>query len=567
MQAAFADDWVGQASRRYHEARVRLLRKLRFGATILMICGVFAGYLGAIPGINVPVLSVVAAITLLFNLAVILDWVPCQKTDSAIPPGAMHAIVDMLLLTLVLWAIGGVHAPFLSNFVFHVAIVGILGGGRATILGACIAMLCTFLLSLTHYVPGLAIAVWNPRPPFDALSEFAAFSTVIIAIAYVTLDAVLELRRREEALRRAAEAVAIEYDVLTRTLRTIDAGLEVIGEGGVVLFENPRAAVLRQAAQANESPQDDGRAFSVFEENGERIYEKKSFELSSAHPSLEMNLYLDRTDSLMEEQKLLHSERLASLGRLTQGIAHDLNTPLSTIRTLAADMQSALRSCSGSHPCAQCAPVYGVLRADLTESAKLIQEETERLARITKGLLAGGDLVRSRESSAQTLVHAAVERALVLVRAGNRNLRVEVGEGVAMQRSIARADEVVQILVNLLQNSADAIATSREHGAHQAAIDIRIEAADAEDFIEITLTDFGPGFSDEVKDRVFQPFVTSKPVGQGTGLGLYTSQLWARSIGGTLDVKNQEGAGVRATLRIPQVRCLTPAPGQLEPCA
>ncbi len=242
MQAAFADDWVGQASRRYHEARVRLLRKLRFGATILMICGVFAGYLGAIPGINVPVLSVVAAITLLFNLAVILDWVPCQKTDSAIPPGAMHAIVDMLLLTLVLWAIGGVHAPFLSNFVFHVAIVGILGGGRATILGACIAMLCTFLLSLTHYVPGLAIAVWNPRPPFDALSEFAAFSTVIIAIAYVTLDAVLELRRREEALRRAAEAVAIEYDVLTRTLRTIDAGLEVIGEGGVVLFENPRAA-------------------------------------------------------------------------------------------------------------------------------------------------------------------------------------------------------------------------------------------------------------------------------------------------------------------------------------
>jgi two-component system C4-dicarboxylate transport sensor histidine kinase DctB len=251
-----------------------------------------------------------------------------------------------------------------------------------------------------------------------------------------------------------------------------------------------------------------------------------------------MNLYVDRTSATLADQRLLLAERLVSLGRVAQGVAHELNTPLATIRTLASDMRATLRSSESEAPDSA---EWKRLALDIDESAALVHDETLRLGRITQSLLAGGDLVRSTIRG-EVPVGAVVERARALVFAGVRKgPQVKVSGGVDALRVTADPDRMVQVIVNLLQNAYDAV---REQADGTVTIRAERKADDAFIYVE----DNGPGVSEEVRRRLFEPFATTKA--HGTGLGLYTSYMLVRAMEGDLWLDPRPSGGTVATLRL-----------------
>jgi two-component system sensor histidine kinase HupT/HoxJ len=267
-----------------------------------------------------------------------------------------------------------------------------------------------------------------------------------------------------------------------------------------------------------------------------------------------MNLYVDRTGAMLAERQLVLSERLSSLGRIAQGVAHELNTPLATIRTLAADMGVALDRLgdSGDHAKdshgTQGREVRDSLLADLGESAELIHEETGRLGRITHALLAGGDLVRARIDGSVTLSQV-LERGCALVIAGaRRSTHVDIDPSVEGITVEADPDRLVQVIVNLVQNACDAV---RERLLGRVRI---LATHEPEGMIAIRVEDNGPGIAPEVETRLFEPFATTKPSGEGTGLGLYTSYMLVRAMHGTLTLENRREGGASAIVRLPMAR-------------
>jgi hypothetical protein len=185
-----------------------------------------------------------------------------------------------------------------------------------------------------------------------ALADVGAFGSTVAGIAYIVIHAAAELRDREEALAQARDRARLEYEVLSTTLHELDAGLEIVDADGQVVFKNRLAknivptpepgarwncpggvrpcerdvsdlCPLHRSLDLGES----GHCrFAVAVDGGERIYELHSFPLSASRndsPKV-MNLYVDRTNAMLAERQLLLAERLSSLGRIAQGVAHEL---------------------------------------------------------------------------------------------------------------------------------------------------------------------------------------------------------------------------------------------------
>jgi signal transduction histidine kinase len=142
-----------------------------------------------------------------------------------------------------------------------------------------------------------------------------------------------------------------------------------------------------------------------------------------------------------------------------------------------------------------------------------------------------------------------VERSRALVFAGVRaGPRVSVGEGIDGLRVTADPDRLVQVLVNLLQNAYDAV-RDREGAPPDARGLVTIRAEKKGDDVLLCVEDDGPGIAEEVRQRLFEPFATSKA--HGTGLGLYTSYMLVRAMEGDLWLDPRPGGGTRATVRLP----------------
>lgn len=561
--------------------RMRWLMRMRWFAMLGVWVAVAFAAFGVFPGMAWPLTAGVAAVGTAYNF---LLWRSHRAGAASSGPRAalLQALFDIVLLTAALWTAGGVECPFVSFYVFHVALIAILGGPSGTLIATAASFAGASLLALTAEVPALRIGRWQPIEPFDVLAEVFAFASLVSGAAYIVTHAVRELRDRERALAAARDRAALEYQILSNTLDELDAGLEVVDVDGTVLWRNKRAEELAPwcqvgagwecpgerrpcerdvagacpvaAARAQHEP---GRCrFAVPEVHGEpqeRVYEMLTFPIEGGDASESggtrvMNLYVDRTSATLAERQLLLAERLASLGRVAQGVAHELNTPLATIRTLATDMARALDVLSASE-------AHTELATDLEESAELIRDETHRLGRITQALLAGGDLVRARIDG-QVPLASVVERARAIVFAGVREgPEVTIDDSVSHLEVEADMDRLVQVLVNLLQNALDAI---REHrrdtqSTERHTIVVRADREE-DDEVAIRVLDDGPGLPPAMDGRLFEPFATTKPPGEGTGLGLYTSYMLVSAMGGQLQLRRRESGGTEGVIRLPAGR-------------
>lgn len=225
--------------------------------------------------------------------------------------------------------------------------------------------------------------------------------------------------------------------------------------------------------------------------------------------------------------QLVWSEKLAAMGQLVAGVAHELNNPLTAIMGFGELMGDAITSSRTS------------------DQLKKMMSETRRMKRITDNLLRF-----SRQSSTET--HAAqlapiVHEVLTLCEYYTRTLKVSVETEIAADLPLLaiNEDEIKQVLLNLFNNSCDALQGSSSKKK------IKIRAYRSGTHAVIQVEDSGPGFSN--LNRALDPFFTTKPVGKGTGLGLSICQGIAKRRGGDLRIENVKPHGGRVTLEIPVV--------------
>jgi len=217
------------------------------------------------------------------------------------------------------------------------------------------------------------------------------------------------------------------------------------------------------------------------------------------------------------ERKLVESEKLAGIGRLAAGVAHEINNPLGVILGYVRILAKTA------------APP---LALDL----KVIEDETLRCQEIVEGLL---DLSRPLAASREPIdLRALCEeiRALLLATPQLRGVRIAlVGEGQC--RGVV--GRVRQVLRNLIKNAAEA---AGEGGA------VTVEIRTVADFTLVAVSDNGPGFDETARDRLFEPFYTTKA--DGTGLGLAVSRAIAHAFGGDIEAASTPN-GARFVLRLP----------------
>lgn len=223
------------------------------------------------------------------------------------------------------------------------------------------------------------------------------------------------------------------------------------------------------------------------------------------------------------ERELRQSEKLAAVGRLATGLAHELGTPLSVVDGRA---QRALRDAS--------------LQPEVVRGLNVVRREVERMTRLVTQLLEYGRIEKRKPttSSVGQLVHSA--SAAVEDEAARRGVSVTIEAGAAC---IATANEVrlQQAIVNLLEN---AIHAARGH--------VRIACETRESTVRVVVEDDGPGIAPEAAERLFEPFFTTKDVREGTGLGLAIVHSVAIEHGGCIRHDRSVLGGARMTLEIPR---------------
>ena len=254
------------------------------------------------------------------------------------------------------------------------------------------------------------------------------------------------------------------------------------------------------------------------------------------------------------QQQLLHSEKMASLGQLVAGVAHELNNPISfvlgnvhALGKYSDRLRTYIAAMHANEPEAALAEMRRKLRiehllADLPSLIEGTLEGAQRTADIVHGLKRFSAM--DSEERKPVNLPEVIERAIHWVQKGLSapvEVQWEVGEPVTVMGS---AGQLQQVVMNLLQNGFDAV-------GHLDAPLIRVVLERADGMARLTLRDNGPGIPPEHLLRIFDPFFTTKPVGKGTGLGLSISYGIVEQHGGRLGARNVEGGGAEFVLELP----------------
>lgn len=393
--------------------------------------------------------------------------------------------------------------------------------------------------------PLLARMVVNDRLRLDKSSQLALADTVRF------------LEEHLEASRSQLQGLAAELDTLRRYHRQILqelplavcslgpdreivvwnhamqrlSGLTAAEVSGVALahLQAPWGALLRGFAEAHEQ-----HFYKLQAHIRGRVrwfnLHKAAIEDASAFAQGRGGMVIlieDLTERQTLEAELAHTERLASIGRLAAGVAHEIGNPLTGIASLAQNLRDEDD------------------RAVVCESIELIQQQIRRIADIVQSLVTfahGG--VPSERALAPLDLAACVEEAVRLVRLSRAAKQVLCANYCAAGITLhGDRNRLVQMFVNLLTNACD---------ASRAGDTVEVRASvEAGEVARIEVRDNGSGIPDDLRERVFEPFFTTKQPGEGTGLGLPLVYNIVSDHGGTIAIESGGGPGTCMIVRLP----------------
>jgi two-component system, NtrC family, sensor histidine kinase PilS len=484
----------------------------------------------------------------LYNLLLLPSRLPGSSTGRYVLP---VLCLDALTLTAYLHYTGDVESPV--RFFYALPIIaasllisiraGLLMAGLATSLyGALLVLTWTdsFPIRLTHHHLGLfGTAFHDTIDP--ALSEtggsylgLQAFRLGALVFGFAAAVGILGAR-----VRTGARDLKVQHHRQELMLNLLREGVVLFSKDGRILLANGAAREflpLGAAKRLDDLPSDLGvqERFARFQGPWEE------FETQSRGRILYHRLVCDWRDGSvvwvfrdMTEQRrmmaeLVHKSKMADMGLLAAGIAHEIGNPLSTMSATLEmlEMKSAPR--------------------EWLDRLRPLESQISRIGRIVQDIQAF-----TRPSTGERRIVPVEDllaemRTLFRLHDKSRHVALEVAPSEAHVRIRVIYDQIVQVLLNLLLNAADSC-------TREGRIRVSFDHDDRD--VRISVRDNGCGMTEEVRRHLFSPFFTTKEPGKGTGLGLFVSEAIVRAHGGRIEVSSSPGEGSTFTVclaRLPE---------------
>lgn len=318
------------------------------------------------------------------------------------------------------------------------------------------------------------------------------------------------------------EKVKLEFDKMVRDCAQDFQGgrYRIVKPDGSIRWLSHRAFVIRETD--GESTQVAGAVADV------TTAKEAEEELRRTRDELERRVD-ERTQELKNTIEAFEkAQRLASIGTLASGIAHEMNNPIGTILMAADTALYALDRTAHD--------------SDVAQAIMSVKNEARRVARIVKTVL---QLSRQESSDKSTCDLGDVARRArdLTRRAAHQNaIHVDLEIDPHLQQTTANPTEIEQVLVNVIQNAIEASRPGQT---------VSIVLEQEGDSVLVQVTDRGRGMTGEVVDRIFDPFYTTRQAEGGTGLGLSLTYSIVRQHNGSIEVDSQPGKGSRVSIRLP----------------
>jgi PAS domain S-box-containing protein len=389
---------------------------------------------------------------------------------------------------------------------------------------------------------------------FDETQRLVAWNGKFQEIFDLPDDLLEQHRTYEEHLRFLAARG--DFGVGVETVERIDELVATTGQPYGYEGTRPDGRVI----EIRRNPVPDGGFVLIFSDITER--KRSEAEIRSARDAAEAAF----RDLKAVQANLIQAEKMASLGQLTAGIAHEIKNPLNFVNNFAAlsvDLLSELKQTA--------APGFAALseqqRAEvedvstmLTGNLEKITEHGRRADGIVKAMLE-----HSRGSSSERRMvdlNALIEEALNLAYHGARaqdqtfNITLERDFGAGIAPIELNPQDITRAFLNLFSNALYAT-TRRARDGGDAGFEptLKVTTRTAGDVVEIRVRDNGTGIPIDIRDKLFQPFFTTKPTGEGTGLGLsITYDIVTQQHGGSIAVDSKVGEYSEFVIRLPRGR-------------
>jgi len=374
----------------------------------------------------------------------------------------------------------------------------------------------------------------GPAPP----PQFSLYDLHYLTAIAAHIAGGIELSQAVAATRAAADRASGMVDASPLPMALVDTGgtVQQLNEAAMVVFglADKQAALGRHLEALGLSPSGmtirlilagrregepwHGRVLVTQESGDRRICDCTVTGLRGlGSESLLVALY-DRTDELRAQRELIAREKLATVGEIASGVAHEVNNPLAAIR-----MEAELLGRSTRDP-------------DASSAASTIVREVDRAARIVRSLLRLARRADTTPTRIQVneLVRDVAEIRQRVLRADNIEVRTKMDQGA--EAVLGLGQELQQVVINLVTNAEHAV-----RGRPAAVIQLTTEARD--DWVRLTVEDSGPGVPAEIRGRVFDPFFTTKSPDEGSGLGLSICQRVVAEVGGKIWLEDSEALG------------------------
>jgi len=486
--------------------------------------------------------------------------------------------LDLVIVTVVLYFSGGLVNPFYLFYLFHVIIaVIILPVGLSVCVGfTAIGLYGVLAINeltqgqwLGYYALELSQAGSPWRSPVYEFVAFVAFSCTVLLAQYLTRIIINRMIKKE---REAAH----NYDVLKAVIRAMNEGLIHVNQQGQVALCNPAAQSWKTGSDTSDTPSCDAfpSALSLhirhMIEHGRTMSDKELIEFQTEgpdpryieakgcsvvgldgnpighvvvgrdlteHKKLEQEL-TEQTEHVtsinemlkMSRIEMAQREKMVAIGQMAAGIAHEIGNPLASLSSVAQYLARKVKA------------------FEHKEQLLVIQSHVTRISDILKRMLTFSRPVAPAEYRWSD-IDKIIEDTLLLVKFDRRMQSVTVKNELNgdLPTVWLNPQNLEQVLLNVFINAMDAMGAK----PNSAENSLRITRHFDDEHVGIDIHDTGIGMDQDVADRAFESFFTTKEIGKGTGLGLFISHNLITELDGTMRIESEPGQGTCVSIQIP----------------
>jgi len=343
----------------------------------------------------------------------------------------------------------------------------------------------------------------------------------------------LELRvERAEERRRALVHIMGDLNESNQKLaEQRKAMLHILGD-----YEDDRSNLARQTERLDNSRRALLHILKDSHESNLRLGDSRKAMIHIMGDLRETTQEMERRELELrdKQEQLVQAGKLATLGELTTGVAHELNNPLNNIGLFVGNVIDQIR--------------LGEVATDLV--VRELEKAMEQVRKATEIISHLRTFGRAAPMSVEPVdIDDVIERSLLLLHEQLRLRGIEVELELCPDELVVLGNpiQLEQVFINLLTNARDALEDSRRKT-------IRIATSRTDESIKIAFSDTGPGIAAEIEPRIFDPFFTTKEVGAGTGLGLSITYSILKEYGGEISVSSRSGKGATFLIELPTAR-------------